>query len=318
MNELVGKKATAFAPASSGNVSVGFDLLGAALLRVDGGELGDRVNVEFATEEAMFNSGDYAHVCPEDAEQNLAWQAYRLFRSRLTEDNFPAVKMELVKSLPVGSGLGSSACSVVASLTALNRLFDLPFSDNQMLQMMGEIEAAASGDLHYDNVAPSYFGGLQLMSSAAEEPVLDLPLPDQWYVVVAFPGFAFPTKQAREVLPKTYAKGTVIENAQNLSVFVTQLFKGEQIKAAQAIKDVVAEPYRGELIKGFIQARNSLQEQGALAVGISGAGPTLFAITTDVEQAQSFKTYLTEQYLQSEQGFAHICKVAPKGAKHLD
>lgn len=314
----VGDSATAFAPASSGNVSVGFDLLGAALVRVDGGELGDRVNVEFSEHESLSNSGDYAHVCPADAEQNLAWQAYRLFRSRLTEDNYPAVKMELVKSLPVGSGLGSSACSVVASLTALNRLFQTPFSDNELLLMMGEIEAAASGDLHFDNVAPSYFGGLQLMSSDAKEPVLSLPLPDSWYVVVAFPGFAFPTKQAREILPKQYDKAVVIENAQNLSSFVTQLYKGEQVKAAKAIKDVVAEPYRGALIKGFVQARDELQNQGALAVGISGAGPTLFCVTTCANQAEQFEQYLKKHYLQSEQGFAHICKVAPNGAKHLD
>lgn len=315
---LIGKQATAFAPASSGNVSVGFDLLGAALIPVDGVQLGDRVNVEFAETEQMLNSGSYAHVCPDDAEENLAWQAYRLFRSRLSEDNFPAVKMELVKSLPVGSGLGSSACSVVASLTALNRLFDLPFSDNELLLLMGEIEAAASGDLHYDNVAPSYFGGLQLMSPNTAEPVLSLPVPDKWFVVVAFPGFAFPTKAAREVLPKQYSKGLVIENAQNLAVFVTQLYKGEQVKAAQAIKDVVAEPYRGELIKGFLAAKAGLEELGADAVGISGAGPTLFAITTDKQQAEVYKEYLSTHYLQSEQGFVHVCQIAPQGAKHLD
>ncbi|MBU2882978.1 homoserine kinase [Psychrosphaera sp. B3R10] len=314
----IGQRASAFAPASSGNVSVGFDLLGAALLRIDGGELGDRVNVEFAEQDELTNSGEYAHVCPDDAEQNLAWQAYRLFRSKLANDSFPKVKMELVKSLPVGSGLGSSACSVVASLTALNRLFGHYFSDNDMLLMMGEIEAAASGDLHYDNVAPSYFGGLQLMSPSSDEPVLDLPIPDQWYVVVAFPGFAFPTKQAREVLPKQYDKHDVIANAQNLSVFITQLFKGQQVKAAQAIKDVVAEPFRGKLIKGFVSARNALVEQGALAVGISGAGPTLFAVTTELAEAKNYEQYLNEHYLQSENGFAHICRIAPQGAKHLD
>lgn len=206
---LLGKKAYAYAPASTGNVSVGFDLLGAALVRVDGKSLGDTVHVEFAEQEGMVNSGSHAHVCPADKSQNLAWQAYELFRSKLSEEaksSFPPVAMELVKSLPVGSGLGSSACSVVAALTALNRLFGNYFDDNELLLLMGEVEASASGSLHYDNVAPSYFGGIQLMSPHQERPIIHLPVPESWYWVVAFPGFSLPTKEAREALPAQYDK----------------------------------------------------------------------------------------------------------------
>jgi len=315
---LLGTKASAYAPASSGNVSVGFDLLGLALRRIDGGDLGDRVNVEFTMEDELINSGEYAHVCPEDKEQNLAWRAYRLFREKLTDDNFPKVKMELVKSLPVGSGLGSSACSVVASLTALNRLFNSPYSDEELLVLMGEIEAGASGDLHYDNVAPSYFGGLQLMSPHQTQPVIALPLPSSWYLVMAFPGFAFPTKQAREVLPAKYVKADVIKNGQNLASFVAYLYQGEERQAAITIRDIVAEPYRGELIDGFVNAKTGLIEEGALSVGISGAGPTLFAISQDFEQAQSFKEYLEQNYVKTKSGFVHICQAAELGAKHLD
>jgi len=315
---LLGAKATAFAPASSGNLSVGFDLLGAALCRIDGKELGDRVNVEFAQSDELVNSGDYAHVCPQDPEQNLVWQAYRLFRRGLAEDTYPKVKMELVKSLPVGSGLGSSACSVVASLTALNRLFDFPYTDAALLQLMGEVEAGASGSLHYDNVAPSYFGGLQLMTKNTEQPVLALPNPSSWYLVVAFPGFSFPTKKAREILPENYAKQEVIANAQNLALFTAHLYRGEEALAARAICDVVAEPYRGPLIEGFIKAKLALTQQGALAVGISGAGPTLFAVTTQLEQAQAFSEYLSQEYIQSSEGFVHICQVAEQGAKQLN
>jgi len=315
---LIGKTATAYAPASSGNVSVGFDLLGMALTRVDGEELGDRVNVEFTQQEQLQNSGSHAHVCPEDPEQNLAWQAYRLFRAGLETDDFPAVSMELVKNLPVGSGLGSSACSVVASLTALNRLFDSPYNDEELLRLMGQVEAAASGDLHYDNVAPSYFGGLQLMSPHQDNPVIDLPVPESWYVVVAFPGFAFPTKQAREVLPKQYDKADVIQNAQNLSAFVAYLYQSQEELAAKTIADVVAEPYRGALIEGFLPAQQGLRELGALSVGISGAGPTLFAITNEAEKADMFADYLNNNYLQNEQGFVHICRPAILGAKQTN
>ena len=318
--ELLGKKASAYAPASTGNVSVGFDLLGAALVRVDGEKLGDTVHVAFAEQDKMSNSGSHSHVCPEDKEQNLAWQAYKLFRSRMSsvdQAKFPPVAMELVKSLPVGSGLGSSACSVVAALTALNRLFDNYFDDNELMLLMGEVEAGASGSLHYDNVAPSYFGGLQLMSPHQEQPIIHLPNPKSWYWVVAFPGFSLPTKEAREALPKQYDKAVAIENAQALSAFVAYLYQDKQELAARTIKDVIAEPYRAELIKGFSASKNELLAKGALAVGISGAGPTLFALTQDMQQAKQYKEYLEQNYIE-QNGFVHICQCAATGAKELD
>lgn len=318
--QLIGKKASAYAPASTGNVSVGFDLLGAALVRVDGKQLGDTVHVQFAEQESMSNSGSHAHVCPKDKDQNLAWQAYQLFRSRLSHEaqsTFPPVAMELVKSLPVGSGLGSSACSVVAALTALNRLFDNYFSDNELLLLMGEVEAGASGSLHYDNVAPSYFGGLQLMSPHQEQPIIHLPTPEPWYWVVAFPGFSLPTKEAREALPKQYDKSVAITNAQMLSAFVAYLYQQKFELAAKTIKDVIAEPYRADLIKGFTVSKQELLAQGALAVGISGAGPTLFALTSDFEQAEQYKHYLEQHYIE-QNGFVHICKCATLGARDLD
>ena len=317
---LLGKKASAYAPASAGNVSVGFDLLGAALVRVDGKELGDTVHVEFAEQEAMSNSGSHAHVCPENKADNLAWQAYELFRSRLKQedkDKFPPVAMELVKSLPVGSGLGSSACSVVASLTALNRLFDHYFDDNELLLLMGEVEAGASGSLHYDNVAPSYFGGLQLMSPHQDNPIIHLPNPESWYWVVAFPGFSLPTKEARAALPEQYEKSVCIENAQALSAFVAYLYQGKEQLAAKTIKDVMAEPYRAELIKGFSATKTELLARGAEAVGISGAGPTLFALTNELAQAKEYQQYLEQNYIE-QTGFVHICKCAVSGAKELD
>mgnify|MGYP000436060891 CR=1 FL=1 len=315
---LIGQSASAFAPASTGNLSVGFDLLGGALERLDGQPLGDRVRVTFAAADSLSNSGDYAHVCPEDKAQNLAWQAYRLFRARLKQDDFPKVKMTLTKSLPVGSGLGSSACSVVAALTALNRLFAEPYSDAQLLHLMGEVEAKASGSLHYDNVAPSYFGGLQLMSPNLDSPTIALPVPESWYLVVAYPGFAFATKTAREALPAQYDKPIAIENAQHLSAFVAHLYRNEAVEAAQVIKDVLAEPYRGPVIQGFVETKQALVEQGALAVGISGAGPTLFAITTEKAKAKAFESYLAKEYLINGTGFVHICRIARLGAKQLD
>lgn len=39
--------------------------------------------------------------------------------------------------MPIGSGLGSSACSVVAALMALNEFAGQPFDETTLLSMMG-------------------------------------------------------------------------------------------------------------------------------------------------------------------------------------
>jgi homoserine kinase len=65
--------------------------------------------------------------------------------------------------MPIGSGLGSSACSVVAALVAMNEFCGKPLNETRMLALMGEMEGRISGSIHYDNVAPCYLGGMQLM-----------------------------------------------------------------------------------------------------------------------------------------------------------
>lgn len=73
------------------------------------------------------------------------------------------VAMTLEKNMPIGSGLGSSACSVVAALMAMNEHCGKPLNDTRLLALMGELEGRISGSIHYDNVAPCFLGGMQLM-----------------------------------------------------------------------------------------------------------------------------------------------------------
>ena len=82
---------------------------------------------------------------------------------KLRGGNLKPLRLTLEKNMPIGSGLGSSACSIVAALVALNQFHDSPFSKVELLEMMGELEGRISGSIHYDNVAPCYLGGVQFM-----------------------------------------------------------------------------------------------------------------------------------------------------------
>lgn len=317
-----------FAPASIGNVSVGFDVLGLAVKPVDGTLLGDVVTVTQVDEESSLTVvGRFADKLPSNKEDNIVWSCLILFNQALEQANQQVVNVALTldKKMPVGSGLGSSACSVVAALAGLNAFYQkhhsFSFSKEQMLKMMGQMEAQISGSLHYDNVAPCYYGGLQLM--VPDEEIISRALPsfDDCYYVMAYPGIEVSTKAARDVLPVQYSRVDVIRYGQNLATFVDACHRQNKAQAFSVLTDVVAEPYRKELLPKYEQAHDYLTSQGALAVGISGSGPTLFCVVDDKQQAENFAQWLNEHYLQEvdgqSHGFVHVCKADNTGAAEL-
>jgi homoserine kinase len=313
-----------FAPASIGNLSVGFDVLGLAVKPIDGTLLGDVVSVEAATADSLEVIGAFANKLPADPKENIVWDCLQIFNEALTTANKTIVPVKLVldKKMPVGSGLGSSACSVVAGLEGLNAFYSkyhqVSFSEEEMLFMMGQMEAKISGSLHYDNVAPCYLGGLQLMVPDAEVITRSLPLFDDCFYIMAYPGIEVSTKAARDVLPTSYSREDLITFGQNIATFVDGCYRQDKQQAFSVVEDVVAESYRKHLLPGFEQAKAHLLADGCLAVGISGSGPTLFAITDNKDLAEAGATWLKENYLQTvngnSDGFVHVCLADPVGA----
>ncbi|EKT53607.1 homoserine kinase [Providencia sneebia] len=304
-----------YAPASIGNVSVGFDVLGAAVSPVDGTLLGDCVTVEAADSFSLTNQGRFVSKLPKKPEQNIVYQCWELFCERLGKPL--NVAMVLEKNMPIGSGLGSSACSVVAALVALNEFASKPFDENTLLGMMGELEGRISGSVHYDNVAPCYLGGLQLIIEQNGIISQQVPAFDNWYWVMAYPGIKVSTAEARAILPDSYPRRDIVSHGRYLAGFIHACHTGQPDLAVKMIQDVVAEPYRTQLLPGFAQARKNANEIGALACGISGSGPTLFAICDDKQIAEKMADYLQQHYIQNDEGFVHICRLDLAGARTI-
>ncbi|WP_075182325.1 homoserine kinase [Pantoea sp. 1.19] len=304
-----------YAPASIGNVSVGFDVLGAAVSPIDGSLLGDCVTVAAADRFSLTNQGRFVSKLPTEPQQNIVWQCWDRFCEAIGE-RVP-VAMTLEKNMPIGSGLGSSACSVVAGLMAMNVHCGNPLSDTALLALMGELEGRISGSVHYDNVAPCFLGGLQLMLE--ENGIISQPVPafDDWLWVMAYPGIKVSTAEARAILPAQYRKETCIQHGRYLAGFIHACHTGQAALAATLMQDVIAEPYRTQLLPGFADARRAARDMGALACGISGSGPTLFAVCDDPAIAHRMAQWLQQHYLQNEEGFVHICRLDRAGARQL-
>jgi homoserine kinase len=304
-----------YAPASIGNVSVGFDVLGAAVSPVDGSLLGDCVSVEAASQFSLKNEGRFVSKLPDKMEDNIVYQCWERYCQEVGKE-IP-VAMTLEKNMPIGSGLGSSACSVVAGLMAMNEFNGNQVSDTRMLELMGELEGRISGGVHFDNVAPCYLGGLQLIIEELGIVSQDVPCFDDWLWVMAYPGIKVSTAEARAILPAQYRRQDCISHGRYLSGFIHACHTQQPQLAVKLMKDVSAEPYRTRLLPGFAQARTAAEEIGALACGISGSGPTLFAICNDSETAQRMADWLQNHYLQNDEGFVHICRLDTAGARLL-
>jgi homoserine kinase len=328
-----------FAPVSTANVSVGFDSLGLALSPIDGQMIGDTVTVsaldssiierqttksspteEFASQASQLSvTGSHADVLPKEKESNIVWKCLLAFEEKLQTRNIStqALNLTLAKNIPVSSGLGSSACSVVATFVALNEYYQQPFSRFELLELMGELEAQISGSLHYDNVAPCYLGGLQLMLNGSEKITQSLPFFDDCYFVIAYPDVIVNTKAARDILPESYSRKTLINFGQNLANFVDACHRQDKALAVSLLKDIIAEPYRQGLLPKYAESKQQLASMGALATGISGSGPTLFTLTDDLNLANNMAEWLKQNYLQSDKGFVHVCQVDQQGTRKV-
>lgn len=306
-----------YAPASIGNVSVGFDMLGAAVSPIDGTRLGDRILVQEGSQDFSLDSvGKFKDKLPSNPKENIVYRCWQVFARELEKKNIPLkpVAMTLEKNMPIGSGLGSSACSIVAALDALNQFHQNPLDEMSLLQLMGEMEGEISGGVHYDNVAPCYLGGLQLMVEELGIISQEVPCFDEWYWVMAYPGITVSTAAARAILPAQYRRQDVIAHGRHLGGFIHACYSKQPELAAKMIKDVIAEPYRQTLLPGFLDARAYAMSAGALACGISGSGPTLFSICQDLETAERVKTWLSQNYVQNTEGFVHICRLDKQGS----
>lgn len=307
-----------YAPATVANVGAGFDLLGVAVAPVDGSILGDIVEVDKAAKGIeLVCEGPWKSKLPADVHENIVFKCAQGYLAKLPEVLRTGLRIRLKKNLPVGSGLGSSASSVVAAIHALNDLFGMPFNSHEMLLMMGEFEGMVSGSVHYDNVAPCYLGGMQLLLQTPLKFSDAVPVFAGWFWVIAYSGASISTAKMRNLLPDKYSKSTMIDYGRYLSGFIHASHKSDSALAAAMIHDVAAEPWRSEHIPGYAQAKTAMEECGVLASGISGSGPTIFAVTDDLAVAETAAKWLRSNYLQHDGGFAHICRVDDLGSRQL-
>jgi homoserine kinase len=305
--------ATAFAPASVGNVAIGFDILGFA---VDA--LGDRVTVTRIPTPGVLITRVHgvAGELPRDPKHNTAGQALLAMQEALhLEWGF---SVEIEKGIPLGSGLGGSAASAVGAVVAANALLSVPFSKLELLKFAMQGEAVASGSLHVDNISPSLFGGLVLTVGIDNPRVKQIPVPPDVRAVILHPHMFLSTRQARAILRGTVDLSDFVWQTANLAGFISGCYTNDLDMIRASLEDVVIEPQRQALIPGFQNVRRAAMEAGALGCSISGAGPTTFAwarASNAVEVREAMRREFDRQSIELDEW---IVEIETAGARVLE
>jgi homoserine kinase len=262
-------EATAFSPASIGNLGIGFDILGQSFAGA-----GDRATVRRIQSGKVHISAirNALVALPLDAEKNTAGAALIALREAL---KLPyGFDIELDKGIPFGSGMGGSAASCVAALVAANALLDAPLSAEQLYPFALAGEAVASGGRHGDNVGPMLLGGVVL---ATLDHLVKIPVPDAWHSVLVHPDAVLETRRAREALKGAYAIGDYVAQSANLALVLAGCQRGDASLVRAGLNDVLVEPRRAPLIEGFARVKQAALDHRAMGASISGAGPSVFA-----------------------------------------
>lgn len=266
------QSATAFAPASVGNVAVGFDVLGLSVQAI-----GDQVTARRTVESGVRIAAIYGVVrdLPLDAARNTAGRAVMSIVEELKLAY--GIELTIEKGIPLGSGLGGSAASAVAAVVAVNALLSTPLSKLELLKHAMRGEEVASGSVHVDNIAPSLYGGLVLTVGVDNPNVKQIPMPDGIRCVLVHPHMVLATKDARKILKPDVSLSDVIWQTANLAGFLAGCYTNDLRLIGESLNDVIIEPQRRVLIPGFDAVKQAAMNAGALGCSISGAGPTVFA-----------------------------------------
>ncbi|HEU4531846.1 MAG TPA: homoserine kinase [Steroidobacteraceae bacterium] len=306
------EQATAFAPATVGNVGIGFDILGHTVQSV-----GDRVTAR-RTQTQGVRIRAIAGVqtdLPLEPERNTAGKAAMSLWQASGEPG--GVELEIEKGIPLGSGLGGSAASAVAAVVAVNALLARPRTTLELLKFAMHGEQVASGSIHVDNIAPSLFGGLVLTVGVDNPRIKQIPVPASIRCVLVHPHMFLSTREARGILSRTVTLSDFVWQTANLSGFISGCYSNDLDMIRESLEDVVIEPQRQALIPGFLDVRAAAMGGGALGCSISGAGPTVFAWCEEPNAARIRDAMAAAFQSHGLPSDAWITSIEPVGARLL-
>ncbi|MEB3219752.1 MAG: homoserine kinase [Nostocales cyanobacterium 94392] len=293
-------------PATTANLGPGFDCIGAALTLYN--------EFKFTRQEVDQNQRLLLNVTGTEAarvttdESNLVYQVFIEFYQHINQTP-PPVKIEIQLGVPLARGLGSSATAIVGGLVGANVLAGEILTQRQLIKLAIAMEG------HPDNVVPAFLGGCRLAATSDTGwEICDIPWCKDIVPVVAIPDFELSTSVARKVLPTQVSRGDAIFNMAHLGLLLRGLETGNKNWLQGALQDKLHQPYRKSLIHGYENIYIAALSAGAYGMIISGAGPTLLALSDTSNSPDVAAAMASEWHKQGIKAQVQALQIDQKGA----
>ena len=298
-----------FCPATIANLSCGFDVLGLCLATA-----GDEMIIRKSDIKGVRITKIVGADLPMETENNVAGvAALAMLEEVETEFGF---EIEIYKHIKAGSGIGSSAASSAGAVFGINELLGQPFTRKELVKFAMQGEKLASGNAHADNVAPALLGGFTLVRCSDPLDIIKIESPSELYATVVHPQIELKTSDARSVLKQTVSLKSAITQWGNVGGLVAGLYTQDYELIGRSLHDEIIEPIRSMLIPGFDLIKQTAYENGALGSGISGSGPSIFALSKGKENADKIAKAMSAVYEEMNLPYEiHVSKVNDEGIK---
>lgn len=298
-----------FCTATIANVSCGFDVLGLALDNV-----GDEMIIRKVPKKGVTITKIVGQDLPLETHKNVSGVAALAMLSKVdTEFGF---EIEIYKNIKPGSGIGSSAASSAGAVFGINELLGRPFSNHDLIEFAMQGERLASDVAHADNVAPALLGGFTLVKTTEPLEVLKIHTPSELYATVIHPQIEVKTSDAREILRGSVPLKTAIKQWGNVGALISGLYTEDYDLIGRSLEDHIVEPIRSILIPAFDAVKENSVKAGALGAGISGSGPSIYALSKGKETATKVAEAMKKVYDKVGIEYdVHISKINTEGIK---
>lgn len=287
------EQVTVFAPGTTANVGPGFDCLGMAFTGK-----GDRVTARRVNGHGVRVVSVSDPRIPLEAARNTAAIAATSVLRRAGVEL--GIEISIEKGLPLAGGMGGSAASAAAGAVAANALAGASLSKHQLIEAAMDAEAVVAGR-HADNIAPAILGGAVIVIGLDPLTIVPIRVDPGLALVLVTPAYGVETQKARAVLPSHISRGDAIAQAAHLVGLALGLERGDRELIARSMVDRIAEPARSSLYPGYPEAKAAGLAAGAIGLVVSGAGPTVIAIT-DPQRRDAVASAIREAYAKVGHG----------------
>lgn len=300
-----------FCPATIANLNCGFDVLGVCI-----NGIGDEMIFRKTNQKGIKIVKIEGANLPYETHLNVAGVPAQAVYNAINPSF--GIEIEIYKKIKAGSGIGSSSASAAGAAFGVNELLGKPFTKKELIGFAIKGEALASGSEHADNVAPCMLGGFTLIRSYNPLDIIEIPTPKSLYAVVLHPHIEIKTADARALLSPNVSLKNAVEQSGNLAGLIAGLYTSDYQLIGRSLIDKLVEPLRKQLIPYFDEVKTEVENAGALGFGISGAGPSMFALCYGEDTANKVAQAMNIVYSNTKISFdVYLSSVNTKGVELL-